>query len=88
MLELASGFKPVILILSSDLYKGYDLKILKDLRRKHPRLIIIVFTDYNIDEYRKEAILQSATNYLMSKELWTGSEIMSLIKTILTTKKN
>ena len=53
----------------------------------HPGVCIILVTDYNIDEYRKDAILRGAS-HIVSKELWTGNEITALIKTILMTKEN
>lgn len=76
-------FKPDILILGFNIYTGtIELDILQRLRENHPAVNIILFVDYNIEEYRKEAILRGA-NYIISKETWTGNEILALIKTIM-----
>jgi len=78
---------PVILILGSNVAdcNGFDLIV--QTRKLHPGVCIILITDYNIDEYRKDAIIKGAS-HIISKELWTGKEIVALIKTILTTKEN
>lgn len=78
-------YRPDILFLGVNIYAGRELELLDQLRGRHPGVNIILFTDYCIDEYRKEAILRGA-NHIISKELWTGNEILALIKTILSTK--
>jgi len=86
-LSEAKDFKPDILILGINIYTGTnELDILPRLREKHPTASIILFTDYTIEEYRKVAILRGA-NYIISKESWTGNEILALIKTILVSHK-
>ena len=79
-------FKPDILILGVNLYSGTnELDLLQSLRENHPAVNIILFTDYGIEEYRKEAILRGA-NHIISKESWTGNEILALMKTIMTSQ--
>ena len=76
-------FRPDILILGTNIYTSInELDILQNIREKHPDVNIILFTDYTIEEYRKEAILRGAT-HIISKETWTGNEILALMKTIL-----
>ena len=52
-----------------------------EIRLASPGTAIILFTEYDINEYRKMAIMEGA-NYVISKEWWTGSEILALVKTI------
>jgi DNA-binding NarL/FixJ family response regulator len=78
---------PDILILGVNIYTDNELVLLDQIREKYPGVSVILFTDYGIDEYRKEAILRGA-NYTISKDLWTGSEILALINTILITRDN
>jgi DNA-binding NarL/FixJ family response regulator len=86
-LTSARDFRPDILILGVNIYTGTNqLEILQRLRENHPELHIILFTDYGIEEYRKEAILRGAT-HIISKETWTGNEILALMKTILASNK-
>ena len=81
-----NDYRPDILFLGVNIYAGRELELLDQLRAQHPEVNIILFTDYCIDEYRKEAILRGA-NHIISKELWTGNEILALIRTILVSKK-
>jgi DNA-binding NarL/FixJ family response regulator len=81
-------YKPDILILGANIYTGTnELDILQLLRKNHPAVNIVLFTDYTIEEYRKEAILRGAT-HIISKETWTGNEILALMKTILASRQN
>lgn len=82
-----STFIPDILILGLNAYSGTELALLDHIHKKHPSANIILFTDYNIDEYRKEAILKGAS-HIISRELWTGNEILALISTIFRSKKS
>jgi DNA-binding NarL/FixJ family response regulator len=79
-------YRPDILFLGVNIYEGSELELLELLREKHPGVNIILFTDYSIEEYRKEAVLRGA-NHTISKDLWTGNEILALIQTILATKR-
>jgi DNA-binding NarL/FixJ family response regulator len=79
----SNQYKPDILILGTNIYSSTnELDILQHIRENHPTVNIILFTDYTIEEYRKEAILRGAT-HIISKETWSGNEILALMKTIL-----
>jgi DNA-binding NarL/FixJ family response regulator len=81
------GSTPDILMLGSNVADCNGFNLIGQTRKMHPGVCIILVTDYNIDEYRKDAILRGAS-HIISKELWTGNEIVALIKTILITKEN
>jgi DNA-binding NarL/FixJ family response regulator len=86
-LAASKEFKPDIMMLGVDIYSGaYELDILQHLRENQPDVNVILFTEYTIDEYRKEAILRGA-NHIISKDSWTGNEILALVKTILVSHK-
>lgn len=78
---------PNILMLGSNVADCNGVDLIDQTRKMHPGVCIILITDYNIDEYRKDAILKGAS-HIISKELWTGKEIVALIKTILATKES
>ena len=78
-------FKPDILFIGSDEQSSKGLKRLHQIRNSFPAANIIFFTEYDIDEYRKGAVM-AGVNYVISKDLWTGSEILALVQTILKTK--
>lgn len=77
-------FKPDILFLGIRDYESSGLAELLKLRELFPAAVIILFTDYETDEYRRKGFLTGA-NYIISKDLWTGNEILNLMKTILLT---
>ena len=80
-------FTPDILMLGGNIPSCNSLDFIEQIRQMYPGVCIILNTDYNIDEYRKEAILKGAS-HVVSKELWTGNEILALINTIFITKKS
>ncbi|MDX2433510.1 MAG: response regulator [Desulfobacterales bacterium] len=84
-LSSMGDFKPDILILGITDNGGNGLKSLEQIRKQYPSTVIILFTAYEVEEYRKAAVLRGA-NYLISKELWNGNEIVALINTIFTTR--
>ena len=79
------AFPPDILMLGANIFDSNGLSLIDQVRKMHSGITIILVTDYDIDEYRKDAILRGA-NHIISKELWTGSEILALINTILSTR--
>jgi DNA-binding NarL/FixJ family response regulator len=78
---------PDILFLGFSDQSGIELGFLEQVRERFPGVSIVLFTDYDIDEYRKDAILRGA-NHIISKESWTGDEILALINTILKTRES
>ncbi len=80
-------FTPDILMLGTNVSNYNGLDLIGQIRKMHPAVCIILITDYNIDEYRKDAVLRGVS-HIISKESWTGNEITALINTILTTKEN
>ena len=77
------NFKPHILFLSLNQADGKDgLELLSEIRKIDATVTIIILGEYDFSEYRKVAILEGA-NHFISKETWTGNEILALTKTIL-----
>ena len=78
-------FKPDILFIGEFVKGDYGYERLLQLRVRCPTAVVILFLEYDIDEYRKKAVM-AGVNYVINKELWTGSEILALVETILLTK--
>lgn len=74
-------FTPHLLLMNLSHPNGYDAGQLRRIRRKNPAAVIMLLMDYGIDEYRKDALLNGA-DYLLSKDLWTGNEILELIRSV------
>lgn len=80
------NFMPDILILGINDYEDGKMEMLEQIRAKHPAVDIILLIDYDIEEYRKDALLRGA-NHVISRELWAGNEILALIHKILDPKE-
>ncbi|MFC1845330.1 response regulator transcription factor, partial [Thermodesulfobacteriota bacterium] len=78
---------PDILMMGANVSDCNCLELIVQIRKMYPGIIIILITDYDIDEYRKDAILKGA-NHIISREIWTGTEILALINTIIASKTN
>jgi DNA-binding NarL/FixJ family response regulator len=85
-LDEVSVFMPDILLLGLNAFNGNELNLLEFIHQKSPSISIILLSNYDIDEYRKNAILKGAS-YIIPRELWTGNEILALLRTILTSKE-
>lgn len=79
------AFEPDILFIGSAEQNTNRFEQFHRIRSASPGTAIILFTEYDINEYRKMAIMEGA-NYVISKEWWTGGEILALVNTILTMK--
>lgn len=86
-LNATSTFIPDILLLGHSANSEGVLLLLEQVNERCPSINIILFTNYNIDEYRKEAVLKGAS-HVISRDLWTGNEILALINTIFTSKES
>jgi len=59
---------------------GLDLT--KKIKSKHPNIIIVILTAYDIPEYR-EAVYQYKANYFLSKGSASKEDILTLVDSIL-----
>ena len=78
---------PDILMMGTNVSDCNCLELIVQIRKMYPGITIILITDYDIDEYRKDAILKGA-NHIISRDIWSGSEILALLNTTLITKTN
>jgi len=58
------------------------LELTQKIKTKHPNIIIIILTAYNIPEYR-EAAYQYKANYFLSKGSASKENILKLVDSIL-----
>jgi DNA-binding NarL/FixJ family response regulator len=58
------------------------LQLTQKIKAKHPRVIIIMLTSYDLPEYR-EAAYQYGANYFIIKGSSTNEEILALVRSIL-----
>jgi DNA-binding NarL/FixJ family response regulator len=58
------------------------LQLTQKIKAKHPEVIIIILTSYDLPEYR-EAAYQYGANYFIVKGSSTNEEILALVRSIL-----
>jgi DNA-binding NarL/FixJ family response regulator len=58
------------------------LELTKKIKTKHPNIIIIILTAYDIPEYR-EAAYQYNANYFLTKGSASKENILALVESIL-----
>jgi two-component system response regulator YesN len=58
------------------------LQLTQKIKAKHPEVVIIILTSYDLPEYR-EAAFQYGANYFVVKGLSTNEEILALVRSIL-----
>jgi len=58
------------------------LQLTQRIKAKHPEVIIIMLTSYDLPEYR-EAAYQYGANYFIVKGSSTNEEILAMVRTIL-----
>jgi len=84
-LTILENFSPDILFLDFQFHDTDGLKLVQRIRRDHPAIVIVILTEYDMNEYRS-ATLMAGGNYIVPKTLWTGNEILALVGTILINK--
>jgi len=62
------------------------LELTKKVKSKHPNIIIIILTAYDIPEYR-EAVYQYKANYFLSKGSASKEDILTLVDSILSDRR-
>jgi len=58
------------------------LQLTQKIKAKHPEVIIIILTSYDLPEYR-EAAYQYGANYFIVKGSSTNEEILAMVRSIL-----
>jgi DNA-binding NarL/FixJ family response regulator len=81
-LEIMADIPPDILFIDVHLNGEDGIGLIRQIRMKHPAMIIIVFIDWDFDTYHEAAKLAGVNN-IIPKKLWTAREIVALTETIL-----
>jgi two-component system response regulator DegU len=62
--------------------EGNGLKLTKQIKTTHPGIVVVIFTNYDVPEYRNAALRFGATCFI-SKSSWTSCQIIELVESIL-----
>jgi len=81
-LQKVDAYHPDIIFMDIRLPGENGLEVTKKIRRSHCQATIIIFTSYDLPEYR-EAARTNGADYFMSKHSSTTEEILALVDSIL-----
>lgn len=81
-LQKIEAFLPDLVFMDIKLPGESGLELTKKIKTKHPNIIIIILTAYDIPEYR-EAAYQYNANYFLSKGSASKENILTLVESIL-----
>jgi two-component system phosphate regulon response regulator OmpR len=79
------SFLPNLIFLDIHVPGENGLALARQIKSDYPAMIIVVFTSYDLPEYRL-ASLQSGCDFFVPKDLWTGEEILTLIESVISRK--
>jgi DNA-binding NarL/FixJ family response regulator len=82
VLRKVNTFYPHLIFMDIHLPGENGLRLTRRIKRDHSRMPIIIFTSYNLPEYRNAAI-EAGADHFVPKELCTGKEILALVESIL-----
>ena len=86
VLEKVEIHHPGLVLMDIKLPGESGLDLTKKIRERHPDIIVIVLTAYDIPEYR-EAAYQYKANYFLSKGSASKESILTLVESILSERK-
>ena len=74
---------PDLIFMDVRLPGGNGLELTKKIKNRHPNIIILILTGFDLPEYRE--VSQQYADYFFSKDSSTTENIFELIKSILST---
>ena len=82
VLEKVEDFLPDLVFMDINLPEGNGLKLTRKIKTTHPGIVVVIFTSYDVPEYRDAALRFGATCFI-AKSSWTSCQIIELVKSIL-----
>ena len=84
-IRLASELRPDLLLLDLSMPRTSGLEAIKDIKRAHPRIRILVLTVHKAEDYVKTALLAGADGYVLKDA--TSAELFVAIRSLLDGKR-
>ena len=82
VLEKVEDFLPDLVFMDINLPEGNGLKLTRKIKTTHPGIVVVIFTSYDVPEYRDAALRFGATSFI-AKSSWTSCQIIELVESIL-----
>ena len=80
--EKVEQFIPDLVFMDINLPDINGLKLTKQIKTNHPEIVVVIFTNYDIPEYR-DAALRVGAKYFIAKSSWSSFQIIKLVEAIL-----
>ena len=81
-LQKVEDFLPDIVFMDISLPEGNGLELTRKIKTSHPGIVVVIFTNYDVPEYRDAALRSGATCFI-AKSSWTSCQIIELVESIL-----
>lgn len=81
-LEKVEHFVPDLVFMDISLPDKSGLKLTKKIKTSHPGMVVVIFTNYDIPEYR-DAALRFGASFFIAKSSWSSCQIIELVESIL-----
>ena len=81
-LDKVNIFDPNLIFLDIHLQNQSGLDLARRIKIKHPDIIIVILTSYNLPEYRTAAE-ESGVSHVVARDEWTGADLIDLVRLIL-----
>lgn len=82
-LRKVEAFLPHLVFVDPRLLKQDIPELIPKIKDLRSATIVVIFGDYDLPEHT-EAIQRSGADYYFQRDSWTGTEILSLVQTVLT----
>jgi DNA-binding NarL/FixJ family response regulator len=79
--------KPAMIFMDIRLPGKNGLILTKEIKAKHPEIVIVVLSHLDASEYREAAIANGA-NYFLSKDSAKPAQIQDLVKRVMESREN
>jgi DNA-binding NarL/FixJ family response regulator len=81
-LSKIEALRPDLIFVDIHLPGEAGLELVRKIRAEHPDIIILIITSSDLPEYQTAA-RQHGVRHFISKDSWTGEEILKLFKSVL-----
>ena len=84
-LQKTEVLRPVLIFMDIRLPGENGLELTRRIKARHPDIIVIILTAYDLPEYRE--VSQQYADYFFSKDSVTTENILKLVESVLSTKE-
>jgi CheY-like chemotaxis protein len=84
-LQKTEVLRPVLIFMDIRLPGENGLELTRRIKARHPEIIVIILTAYDLPEYRE--VSEQYADYFFSKDSVTTENILKLVESVLSTKE-